>query len=268
MKKNIKQIIFILIFIMLLFLLVFLTQIFYSPFMNKVILEDYIIDLSENHVTDTFSIDKIVLFSSCNSSSIVNSNNTTTINNLLQYTDIAIFINNLSSNEYTLENTLKSVSIKDFSFNTVPTTGTPKLYYKSLTDFATSNIVDDNLITSDLQFEISSENEIDYNKPILFNNCANPITLSYVNSNIKNDYTISNENNLIAYDGSLLKKCNVLLKDISCSLSFTIFIENNLGEHFKCPVYIDIPLANDDTSIYDGSYTYTYNPNYHFYRYE
>ena len=30
-----------------------------------------------------------------------------------------------------------------------------------------------------------TENDIDYSKPILYNNCANPITLCYVNSNIK-----------------------------------------------------------------------------------
>ena len=194
-------------------------------------------------------------------------NATTTINNLAQYTDIAIFINN-SNNEFTLENTLKSVSIKDISFNTLPSLGTPNIYYKSLTDFATPNVLEDNLLDSELDFSTSAEDEIDYNKPILFNNCANPITLSYVNSNIKNDYTLSNENSSIAYDGSLLKKCNVLLNDLNCSLSFTIYIENNLGEKFKCPVYINIPLDNQSTSIYDGSYTYIYNPNYYFYKYD
>ena len=52
-----------------------------------------------------------------------------------------------------------------------------------------------------------------------------------------------------------------------CSYSsswFPVNIENNYGEKFRCPVYIDIPLNNDASSIYDGSYIYTYNPNWIF----
>lgn len=266
MKSKIKQIIFILVFIFLLFVLIFLSHIVFVPILNKLFFENYIVNISTENISDVFEIDKIVLFSSCASDTNINSNNTTTINNLSQFTDIAIFINN-SNEEYTLENTLKSVAIKDISFNTVPNLGTPHLYFKGLTDFAKYSTNEENILENDLVFSISSKDEIDYSKPILFNNCANPITLGYVNSSIKTNYTINNSENSIAYDGSLLKKCNVLLDDINCSLSFTIYIENNLGEHFKCPVYIDIPLESDSNSIYNGSYTYIYNPDYEFYKY-
>lgn len=267
MRNKIKQIIFISVFILSLFVLILLMQIVCTSLLNKLFFENYIENTLNKNISNTFSIDKIVFFSSCASDTTINSNNTTTINNLTQFSDIAIFINS-SNDNYTLENTLKSVSIKNISFNTIPNLGTPNLYFKGLTDFAKYNIVADNLLDSELDFSVSSEDEIDYSKPILFNNCANPITLSYVNSNIKNSYTITNTDNSIAYDGSLLKKCNILLDDINCSLSFTIYIENNLGEHFKCPVYLNIPLENNSTSIYDGSYTYIYNPNYQFYKYE
>lgn len=262
MKNKIKQII----FIFLLFILILLSQIVFTSLLNKLFFENYIDNISKNNISNTFTIDKIVFFSSCSSDTTINSNNTTSINNLIQFTDIAIFINN-SNDNYTLENTLKSVSIKNISFNTMPNLGTPNLYFKGLTDFAKYTVTEDNLLDSELDFSVSSEDEIDYSKPILFNNCANPITLSYVNSNIKNGYTINNTDNSIVYDGSLLQKCSVLLDDLNCSLSFTIYIENNLGEHFKCPVYLNIPLDNDSTSIYDGSYTYICNPNYEFYKY-
>lgn len=262
MKNNVKKLIFTFVFIFSLFLLILLSHIVYTSFLNKISFENSLPDIS-----NVFSIDKIVLFSSCNSDSSINSNNTTTINNLLQYTDIAIFINN-STNDFSLQNTLKSVSIKNISFNAIPSLGTPNLYYKSLNFFASSEVLEENLIDSELDFSVSAEDEIDYSKPILFNNCANPITLSYVNSNIKSDYTISNTDNFITYDGSLLKKCNVLLNDLSCDFSFTVYIENNLGEKFKCPVYIKIPLGDNSNSIYDGSFTYSYNPGYVFYKYE
>lgn len=266
MKSKIRKLIFTLTFIFLLFLLILLSNIVYASFINKLFLENYVENLLDKDNIDIFTIDKVVFFSSCNSESTINSNNTTTLNNLSQYTDIAIFINN-SNNDFSMKNTLKSVSIKDISFNTVPNSGTPNLYYKSLTSFATPNVIEDNILDSELDFKVSSEDEINFDEPILFNNCANPITLSYVNSNIKSDYTITNTDNSITYDGSLLKKCNILLNDLTCSISFTVYIENNLGEHFRCPVYLDIPLESSTSSIYDGSYTYIYNPNYKFHKY-
>lgn len=235
-------------------------------FLQKISFNDFALDILDKNNKQIFTIDKIVLFSSCNSDSSVNTNSTINITNLTQYTDIAIFINN-SLDEHDLSNTLKSVSIKNFSFNSTPNLGNYNIYYKSLTDFAKYSFSEDNLIDNELDFEIISSDETDYSKPVLFNNCANPITLSYINSNIIDEYTISNDNS-ISYDGSLLKKCNIPLNDINCSFSFTIFIENNLGEKFKCPVYITIPFENDSTSIYDGSFTYTYNPNLTFYKYK
>ena len=72
---------------------------------------------------------------------------------------------------------------------------------------------------------------------------ANPITLSYVNQNIKSDYIIADTSAPITYDGSLLKKCNIALNSISCNISFDIYITNNLDEEFKSSVFFDIPLA-------------------------
>lgn len=256
-----KKLVFTLMFIVLIFVLFLLSNIVFASFLNKLIFEKYIDNIS-NKNNDTFYIDKIVLFSSCSSDSAINSNNTITISNLSQYTDIAIFIDS-SSDDFSLKNTLKSVCIKDISFNILPKLGTPHLYYKSLTDFATPNVSEDNVLNDSLTFDVSSDDEIDYSEPTLFNNRANPITFSYVNSNIKSDYTF-NSNSLV-YDGSLLKNCNVILSDLHCAFSFTICVENNLGEYFVCPVYLDIPLENTNSSIYDGNYTYIYNPNYSFY---
>ena len=113
-----------------------------------------------------------------------------------------------------------------------------------------------------------SENEADLNTATLYNNLANPITLSYVNSNIKTDYTITDVSTPITYDGSLLKRCNVTLSSISCNLSFDVYITNNLDQEFKCTVYINIPLETEDKSIYDGSITLRENSNFTFYRYK
>lgn len=259
MKSKLKQIIFFISLILLLMLLSYLCSIIYTIFLNKINMEN---SFNRNNI---FTINKIVLFSSASASSTINTNSTTTITNLIQYTDIAIFINN-NSKEFNLENTLKSVSIENVTFNNLPKLGTANLYYKDLNTFSTPEILDENLINKNLNFEISTKNNIDFSKPILYNNCANPITISYKNSNLITDYTINNEN-IISYDGSLLKNCNIVLNNLKCSFSFYIVIENNLGHKYRCPIHIDIPLSNDTTSIYDSYYIYTYNPNYSFYLY-
>ena len=66
----------------------------------------------------------------------------------------------------------------------------------------------------------------------------------------------------------LLKKdCNIILSNLKCSFSFYIVIENNLGHKYRCPIYLTIPLSNGTSSIYNGSFYYTYNPDYYFYLY-
>ena len=62
---------------------------------------------------------------------------------------------------------------------------------------------EENIIKDELEFNISQEDQTDLSKPTLYNNCANPITLSYINQNIKTDYTIIDTTNPITYDGTL-----------------------------------------------------------------
>lgn len=146
--------------------------------------------------------------------------------------------------------------------------GEPNLYYKNINNFANSTITDENLITDSLDFQVTSADEANLDSPILYNNLANPIVLSFVNQNIKTDYTITDTKTPITYDGSLLKKCGVLLNSIACNLSFDIYITNNLDEQFKCSVFINIPLETEEKSIYDGNIIYKQNTNYTFYRYK
>ena len=257
-KKNFL----ILILLFLILLLTFLVDIVYASYINKTSLENSIEKINKNNEKDIFSINKIVYFSSCGADTKTNSSNFT-IDKLFQYTDIAIYINNNKEN-LSLENTLKSVYINNINFTLLPEVGTPSLYYKNINNFATSNYIEQNKINNTLFFDVTSEDEIDYSEATLYNNCANPITLSYVNKNIKTNHIISNS---MTYDGTLLKKNNILLNSISCGFSFDIYITNNLDEEFKCPMYINIPLDNETNSIYDGSFKLIDNTKYKFYKY-
>jgi hypothetical protein len=229
--------------------------------------ENEILSFATKNNETVFQVNKIVLFGSCDAKSKTSSSSNFTIENLYQYTDIAIFVNS-SLEEKTLENTLKKVSISNVQYNSLPELGKPKLYFKGLNQFALSDFQEENEITDELNFTITSENEADLDTPILYNNLANPITISYVNQNIKTDYTITNTSTPITYDGSLLKTCNISLNSISCKISFDIYITNNLDEEFKCTIFIDMPLEDEEKSIYDGNIQLTQETNFIFYRYK
>ena len=247
-------------------ILAFLTSLTYKDFKKTNSSNSFynsVLDFTQKNSKKVFSIDKITYFSSSNANISTNSNSVFTISDLYQYTDIAIFINR-AEKDYTNENTLKSVELNDINFSLKPAVGNPNLYYKSLSDFATPKFQADNLITDELTFNTTSEDEIDYSTPTLYNNCANPITLCYVNSNIKDKHTLFNDVSNISYNGSLLKTCNITLNSISCKIDFVIKIVNNLDETFVCPLSLNIPLSTESSTIYDGSLTLKDNTSYEF----
>ncbi|MBQ9657801.1 MAG: hypothetical protein IJV31_03430 [Clostridia bacterium] len=261
MKK--KKIIFYFTFLIFALLLIFLlSNIYYRVLANNNM--NNLISLV-NGENDIFSIQKIVFFSNCNAKSKINENSSITISDLYQYTDIAIFIeNNENDQEYTPKNTLKNVSIKNITFTVAPSVGKYNLYYQNLNNFASGVFSQENLLQESVEFAVTSSDEVDYSTPVLYNNCANPITLAYVNQNIIEEYTLPESENSIEYSGSLLKQCNIPLSSLNCKINFDIFITNNLDETFKCNLFFDIPLKDDDKSIYDGSYQKQLNTNFRF----
>ena len=264
---NKKEFILTLITIILFIIVFVLCYLLFYKYVLKRNFESTVLDFSSKNEETVFEINKITFFSSCDAKNKSASSTNFTIENLYQYTDIALFITS-PNEEKTLKNTLKSAYIDNIEYTKIPTLGTPNLYYKNIYNFAKSDIVDNNLINDRLDLTITSEDEANLDTPTLYNNLANPIVLSYVNSNIKTDYTLTDTSTPITYDGTLLKKCEVLLNSISSSLSFDIHITNNLDEEFKCSVYLDIPLESEEESIYDGSVTLRKDTNFTFYRYK
>lgn len=130
------------------------------------------------------------------------------------------------------------------------------MYYKDLNSFGKCNIIDENLIVDRLDFSILNTNEeIDYSRPNLYNSCQTPITLEFVNKDIKTNAIITNNNEPLTFDGTLLKKANITLNSIYTTLSFNINIINNLDEKFICNINIEIPLEDtrSNESILNGN---------------
>ena len=264
-----KKVIFTVLFVISILILIFLSLVVFNRVKIGQCLEKTL-DFAEKNKEIIFSIDKCTLFSGVDTKNKASSITNFTIENLYQYTDMAFFINN-HSDENNMENTLKSVNISNIQFTQKPQEGEPSLYYKNINNFAKSEIVDSNKIDNELNFEISSEDNLNFEKPELYNNCASPIVFSYINSNIKTDYTFTDTSTPITYDGSLLKRLNISLDSLDAVLSFDIYITNNLDQKFKTTVYKRIPLQDSDgkNTIYDGKYTgKSEETSYIFYRYQ
>ena len=90
-----------------------------------------------------------------------------------------------------------------------------------------------------------------------------PITLRYLNQNIKNGHVINNIEDSLSFDGSILKRSSIPLSSIKNEVSFTIHIINELNEDYSYQVVLQVPLQNADANktIYDGSYSEEINLN-------
>ena len=262
-----KKIILTIITVFLFLVLVFIGTLLFNKFFMKKYFEEDVLSFAKKNENTIFEINKITLFSTCDAKNKLASSSNFTIENLYQYTDIALFLTS-PSEEITLENTLKKVWIDNIKYTNTPSVGEQKLYYKNINNFAKNDIIEDNIILDKLEFNVTSEDIANLDTPTLYNNLANPIVLSYVNSNIKTDYTITDTSIPITYDGSLLKRCNVFFNSISCSMSFDIYIINNLNQEFKCTVSVNIPLEVENKTIYDGSITVKNDTDFAFYRYK
>ena len=120
-------------------------------------------------------------------------------------------------------------------------------------------MIEENRINDRLDYELYNDSQdIDFTKPQNTTSLSIPLTLSFINSNIKENYVVTDYSEPLVYDGSLLKRCKIPLYSLEGSLSFNINIINNLDEHFYETITLDIPLRDEQSSIYDGSYTKIY----------
>ena len=215
-----------------------------------------------------FSIDGIYMFSSAGATNNTDPKPEWNLN-IFQYTDIALYINNRSSEDLNKENAIKSLKISNINFSGMKI-GNQSLYYKNINNFGKSKLssvktsenyedIEKDRINGELSYKVLGNEEIDYNEPTMFEDASIPICLEYVNNNVKDNEIFSNINDKINYNGSLLRNANVNLNDLAGYVSFTIEIENYLNHVYRTTVNLDIPLQDSVTgeTIYDGKYIHS-----------
>lgn len=250
--KKIGKILLLTLSIILLFFFVYTT---FSRMLRRNEFVTQIARISAFNEKTVFSVDKIVLYSSASGENINTNKTANWTLNVHQYTDIALYINNkhISKLKYTDENTVKELYIDEIHI-TPPELGVPYLTYKDINNFG--KFIDSAQISERIDFTIlDGIANIEYAKPEFYNTCATPITLGYVNKNVKSSFVVSDVSQPLIYDGSLLKRCNVSLESVSTQLSFTLHITNNLNQKFSTSITIDIPLRDEKSGIdlYSGN---------------
>lgn len=265
--------------IVLVVLIVFLLYNFLLiTYINKKFSEE-VSEFYKFNANTVFSIDKIYMYSSAGATENAEKRAIWNLN-LYQYTDIAIYINNRSNEELSNENSIKELYIDNIKFGN-PQEGTPNLYFKNINEFGKSIIKSDEesekseatkSITDRLDYTIVNDGEIDYSNPQIYADCSNPITLEYINQDIKKNQIISDISENLTYNGNLLRQSGIILSTISNYVSFNVHITNQYDQKFVANVYIDIPLEDNVTgdTIYDGKFTKTIEKNNYckFYRTE
>lgn len=107
-------------------------------------------------------------------------------------------------------------------------------------------------INFDILYTNEDNEKSDYTTPTFYTDCSNPITLSYMNKNIVTGYAVSTQDTQITFDGKILQSVGIDLDDLACVLNFDIHLKNNLNQEFVCSMGIDIPLKNENRTIYSG----------------
>lgn len=227
--------------------------------------------------SSVFSLSKIYCYSSA--SGINNTEGKAMWDvNVSQYTDIALglSINNVNndltnnlgnSNSQVVDASPKysisKIYIDNISFSN-NSTGTLSLGYIPILNFgliSNDELTNPEKQQSKIDFNIVDDKETLLNnlvyEPSIDKNLILPITLRYLNSNIKTNHTITNIEEKLAFDGSILKRASIPLSSLKNEVTFTIHIVTNSSEEYIYPIHLQIPLQNEDNSknIYDGSYS-------------
>ncbi len=246
------KLIFILLIISLFIIFLLYNNVVFSRYISRNIFLDQILSVSTENDTPIFTIQKITQYSGVG---IEGNTPDKPLENISanQFTDIAIKIDNLGSiPDLSTENTVKSMYIDNIK--TATNIGSHIFNYKNPLNFGKYETVTN--FDQKIEFNIINTNEensnTDYSKPTFFADCSNPITLSFINTNILTNYSVTENINTITYNGKILQDANISISDLNTILEFRINITNNNNEKFIYNMKLNIDLNDNNGGIYSG----------------
>lgn len=212
------------------------------------------IEIYEMNKEPVFRVSKIIKYSSAEAIDNSSGQNLQDMS-IHQYSDMAFYIDNLTD-ELTEKNTIKELYLDNFNVEVEYDKGEHVLYYKNPLTISKFRMIPENEIKDELRYNIIYTNEdneeTSYETPVFFTDCSNPITLSFVNKNIVENYKVTKENGLVSFDGRMLNNLDIDLEELSPKVSFSIHIKNNLDEVYRCDVSANLRLENEEGSVKSG----------------
>ncbi len=172
---------------------------------------------------------------------------------------IGLDISTFSDISFNIDNptgrVIKSLTISNFSFDPAPEIGETKINYKNPYNFGKLENFDIES-ANEISFKVLDEETDIYIDPVVYNNLASPITLTYVNKDIFKNYLVRTNETAIYYDGRLLRTAGINITKLSTTLSFEILVVTYEGEKYKCKLYLEIPYEAENSSVLDGNVLY------------
>ena len=201
-----------------------------------------------------FKIDEVILYSSATAN---DKSEGAVLKDLdiSQFTDISVKIDNKSYiSDLSNKNTVSELYIDNIKITRESIQGDTRVNYKNPYIFGQYN---ENIEKTDrIDFRILHTNEDnknnDFSSPTFFTDCSNPITLGYLNKDVKTDAEIMQKDEKIEFNGQLLKYANIPIKDVAFRLSFQIHLKNSLEENYVYTVDLNLPMEDNNSSLYDG----------------
>ena len=199
-------------------------------------------------------IDKIMIYSGADVKDSSEKQDLSRVN-VTQFTDFAIYIDNLAKDdELSEENTVNRIYIDNIGITAIEEMGTKKFSSKSIENLGKYIPIEESSkeISFDVVHKNSDKDKVNKSRSF-YTDCSEPLIISYVNEDIVKSVDASTYNQKLSLDGSILKHLNINLDQLNYKINFTVNIENNLGEKFSCNCSLNVDLASGDgEGIYSG----------------
>lgn len=154
---------------------------------------------------------------------------------IVQYNDIYLQVT--KNEEYKKNTYIESIIIENFEFNQ-PKVGNARLYMPSSTEKKLFSYEDNFLIKRKLTFNGSDSNNI---KALEISSQGGNVVFRMANLNV-GEY-LSNEDEEIAHNGTIITKTPVTLEDLKVQLSFDMIIKTNIST-YKGNVNLELPCGD------------------------
>ena len=183
-----------------------------------------------------FELSKIIVVSSAEGYQDQETENRWEVN---VYQNNDIYIDIIKNNNNKDSEIIKDITINNITINKKPQSGEIVIYKPTNDGSRAFSYSDDDIIENEIVYVGSENADI---KSLQIANQGGLI-LFRVSNNLNEKY-ISNEDEELKHDGTLIKKINKTNEEIKCEISFDITINLESEKSFKATVNLELPIGD------------------------